>query len=80
MTEGRIRAALALVIVTGALAIFAFTEKLDFAQLLAVTGPVTALYFGQYIAKPGEPQEVTVANEEPIAVKATPAKKAVKKR
>jgi hypothetical protein len=82
MTNGRVRAALALVIVGGSLAIFAFTDKLELTGLLAIIGPVVGIYFGQYVPSPGEPQAVTVEQppDEPIPVKATPAKKAAKKR
>ena len=52
LPEGSVRAILAIIIIVGAFVLFGL-DKLTFTQLTGLTfGPI-ALYFGQYITKPG---------------------------
>ena len=52
LPEGSVRAILAILLVVGALILFGL-DKLTFTQVGTLTLPPMALYFGQYIAKPG---------------------------
>lgn len=51
LPEGSIRAVLALLVVIGSMVMLRF-DDITFEQLMAISGPVTALYFGQYIKSP----------------------------
>ena len=51
LPEGSIRAILALIVVIGSMILLRF-NNITFEQLMAMSGPVTALYFGQYIKSP----------------------------
>lgn len=53
LPEGSVRAILAIIIVVGAMILFGL-DKLTFTQLGSLTLAPIALYFGQYIAKPGD--------------------------
>lgn len=54
LPDGSIRAILAILVILLAFISFIFTDKLDLAGLLAITNPVVALYFGQYLSPPGD--------------------------
>jgi hypothetical protein len=51
LPEGSIRSLLALIIVLGGMILLAI-KRLEFTDFLAMSGTVTALYFGQYIKSP----------------------------